>query len=156
PPPSLRAVVPTIPSHVEQVMMTALAKEPEQRFASVSAFANALEQASRPEVWFVPPPSPLVFPPSPLPASSLNSFSSGEGLPTLAPSVTEAPKTQVSAQPPYAEPPPANATTVASQSRVAPGPVLPEPATQAGRRFPRRTVTMGLLGLGSVVAAGAL
>ncbi len=32
---------------VEQVVMTALAKEPEQRFAQVRAFANALEQANQ-------------------------------------------------------------------------------------------------------------
>ncbi len=32
-----------------QVVMTALAKDPRQRFKSIQAFANALEQASRPE-----------------------------------------------------------------------------------------------------------
>ncbi len=34
-----------IPKDVEQVVMTALAKDPKQRFGSVKAFANALEQA---------------------------------------------------------------------------------------------------------------
>jgi serine/threonine protein kinase len=48
-PPPLHTKVPTIPSIVEQVVLTALAKEPDQRFGSVRAFAHALEQVSRPE-----------------------------------------------------------------------------------------------------------
>jgi serine/threonine protein kinase len=47
PPPPLRGKIPTISTEVEQVVMTALAKDPRQRFASVQAFANALEQASQ-------------------------------------------------------------------------------------------------------------
>jgi WD40 repeat protein len=46
PPPSLREKVPSISSDVEQVVMTALAKDPKLRFVSVQAFATALEQAS--------------------------------------------------------------------------------------------------------------
>jgi serine/threonine protein kinase len=44
-PPLLREKVPTIPAAVEQVVLTALAKDPHQRFASIKAFATALEQA---------------------------------------------------------------------------------------------------------------
>ena len=44
-PPSLHEKVPTIPSEMEQVVMKALSKDPQQRFASIEAFANALEQA---------------------------------------------------------------------------------------------------------------
>jgi serine/threonine protein kinase len=44
-PPSLRNMVPTLSPHVERVVLQALAKEPEQRFESVAAFANALEDA---------------------------------------------------------------------------------------------------------------
>jgi eukaryotic-like serine/threonine-protein kinase len=47
PPPPLRAKVPDLSPAVEQVVLTALAKDPRQRFASVQAFATALEQASR-------------------------------------------------------------------------------------------------------------
>jgi len=54
PPPSLRAKDPTISSHVEYVVMTALAKNPQERFAKVRAFATALEQASRMEVSLLP------------------------------------------------------------------------------------------------------
>jgi hypothetical protein len=47
PPPSLCEKVPTIPSDVEQVVMTALAKDPQQRFISVQAFAQALDIAAQ-------------------------------------------------------------------------------------------------------------
>jgi len=47
-PPSLRMRVPTLSPEVEQVVMKALAKDPEERFASVQDFAYALEQASLP------------------------------------------------------------------------------------------------------------
>ena len=46
-PPSLCEKVPGIPPEVEQVVITALAKDPKARFASVRDFANALEQASQ-------------------------------------------------------------------------------------------------------------
>ncbi len=45
PPPPLYNRVPGISPAIEQVVLTALAKEPQQRFASVQAFAIALEQA---------------------------------------------------------------------------------------------------------------
>ena len=44
-PAPLHEKVPDIPPAVEQVVMTALAKDPHQRFASVQMFATALEQA---------------------------------------------------------------------------------------------------------------
>ncbi|HEV2580039.1 MAG TPA: serine/threonine-protein kinase [Ktedonobacteraceae bacterium] len=46
PPPPLREKIPGIAPEVEYVVLTALAKEPEQRFATIRAFANALQQAS--------------------------------------------------------------------------------------------------------------
>nr|BBH90741.1 hypothetical protein KTC_54920 [Thermosporothrix sp. COM3] len=46
PPPSLREKVHAIPEVVEAVIMKALAKDPHQRYPSVLAFAEALEQAS--------------------------------------------------------------------------------------------------------------
>jgi len=49
PPPSIREKVPDIPWNVEEVVMVALAKDPHQRFASVQAFALALEQAFQEE-----------------------------------------------------------------------------------------------------------
>ena len=46
PPPLLQEKVPDLPLEVAQVVMTALAKDPKQRFSSVQSFATALEQAS--------------------------------------------------------------------------------------------------------------
>ncbi|MBV9231171.1 MAG: PQQ-binding-like beta-propeller repeat protein [Chloroflexi bacterium] len=45
-PPPLREKIPTISPELEQVVLKALNKDPEQRFASVQAFAAALQQAS--------------------------------------------------------------------------------------------------------------
>jgi serine/threonine protein kinase len=47
PPPSLCEKVPTISPGLEQVVLSALAKDPRQRFVNVRAFATALEQASQ-------------------------------------------------------------------------------------------------------------
>jgi serine/threonine protein kinase len=45
-PPSLLQQLPTLSPDIEQIVFTALAKKPENRFGSVHAFATALEQAS--------------------------------------------------------------------------------------------------------------
>jgi len=45
PPPSLLKLVPGLSPLVEEIVMTALAKKPNQRFVSIHAFAIALEQA---------------------------------------------------------------------------------------------------------------
>ena len=49
PPPPLREKVPAIPPAVEYVVVKALAKDPKERFASVRAFAAALEEACKAE-----------------------------------------------------------------------------------------------------------
>jgi len=45
PPPSLREKNPTISMEVEQVVLKALSKDPQQRFASIADFAKALASA---------------------------------------------------------------------------------------------------------------
>ncbi|GCE14453.1 serine/threonine-protein kinase [Tengunoibacter tsumagoiensis] len=75
--PPLSEKVENLPPIVEQVISTALAKDPQQRFGSIQAFANALEQASiamdgptqsnqsmaptyrKPDAYPVAPPPPL-------------------------------------------------------------------------------------------------
>lgn len=55
PPPPLREKVPSLSPAVEQVILTALNKDAQQRFPSVQAFANALAQASKEnQAWNVP------------------------------------------------------------------------------------------------------
>jgi eukaryotic-like serine/threonine-protein kinase len=49
-PAPLRSHVPEIPARVEEVVLRALAKDPQQRFASVADFADALWQASQPTI----------------------------------------------------------------------------------------------------------
>jgi serine/threonine protein kinase len=48
PPPPLREKISDILPPIEEVVMVALAKDPQQRFMSVQAFANAFEQACQP------------------------------------------------------------------------------------------------------------
>ena len=69
-PPPLRGKDPTIPLEVEQVVLTALAKDPKDRFVSVSAFATALEQACLPKQSF--PSAPPVVPSQPPISSRLH------------------------------------------------------------------------------------
>ena len=69
PPPSMRVLVPSIPQEVEEVLMTALSKNPDARFARIEAFANALEQASHsestiPNSHISPADAPTFMPPS--------------------------------------------------------------------------------------------
>ncbi len=71
-PPSIRAKNPTISPELDQVLQTALAKDPHLRFGSVMAFANAFGQAAQigktPTISSLPSPSqpspPLILPSS--------------------------------------------------------------------------------------------
>jgi outer membrane protein assembly factor BamB/serine/threonine protein kinase len=68
-PPPLREKVPTISPAVEQVVLRALAKQPQQRFPTVHEFATALEQASQ-EAETLPAPRPANWPIAPQPVAS--------------------------------------------------------------------------------------
>src|SRR5437588_3980176 len=78
-PPPLREKVATISPDVERVVMTALAKDPRQRFPHVEAFANALEEASRTEVpqFVTPAQKTSALPQSPQPTSSASPVRQG-------------------------------------------------------------------------------
>jgi len=67
PPPPLQEKIPTISPDIEHVVVRALAKDPHERFMSIHAFANALEQASQSEqATFVRPWSaPQIITPAP-------------------------------------------------------------------------------------------
>jgi serine/threonine protein kinase len=55
PPPPLREQLPDLSPGLEQVVLTALEKDPKQRFATIQAFANAFEQACQPDPSFLSP-----------------------------------------------------------------------------------------------------
>ncbi len=83
-PPPLHEKIPEISSAVEQVVLKALAKDPQQRFTSVQTFANALEQAVLGQPFDEPIPSTVstTFEPqwSP-PAQSIGTWEGGDVLP---------------------------------------------------------------------------
>lgn len=60
-PPPLRQFNPTIPANVEEVVSTAIAKAPEQRFSSAGAFARALRQAIGATPAPLTPPTPYAL-----------------------------------------------------------------------------------------------
>jgi len=61
-PPSLQEQLPDLSPEVEEVIMRALAKEPEQRFPSVQDFATALQHAAHPtgDVFITTPAVPVI------------------------------------------------------------------------------------------------
>ena len=52
--PLLRSKAPTLPHAVEQVLLTALAKDPESRFPNIQAFAEFLQQACQSSSYWTP------------------------------------------------------------------------------------------------------
>lgn len=70
PPPPLRSFAPNIGPGVEQVILDALQKNPQQRFSTVRAFALALEQAAL-QSRMLPSSSTALFPPSAPPSQTL-------------------------------------------------------------------------------------
>src|SRR5947209_1123557 len=84
-PPPLRGKIPTISPAVEQVVLKALAKDPNERFESVQEFAKALERASRPGQPGMG--TRQASPPSLPPSSPLPPKTSSPGTTTLTPQV---------------------------------------------------------------------
>ncbi len=68
PPPPLHEKVPTIPPAVEEVVMVALSKDPQKRFASIQAFARAFEQSCPP---LLPAPALELKSQSPQPSTTI-------------------------------------------------------------------------------------
>ncbi len=171
PPPPLYNRVPGISPAIEQVVLTALAKEPQQRFASVQAFATALEQAC---IGIQPgsPTSPELLSQSSQPTNIT------PPRPSLQPSMLNAPQLTQSSQPTYATTPGQSAQSTASpslsprqgdpQSTYVSAPSASEPpillatdrspdGDQPSRRgVSRRTVVVGLAGIVALGAGGAI
>ncbi|HEY7126465.1 MAG TPA: ABC transporter substrate-binding protein, partial [Ktedonobacterales bacterium] len=138
PPPPLRQKAPTISPLVEQVVMTALAKKPEERFGSVRAFANALEQAARAEPTLlsattqVMPPSTPGTPASQIPTPPPSAFAPTQARTPSTPGIPSGPNAPTPPVSPAMTPPLSGFTpTPASASgamRVS-GPLPPTPVS---------------------------
>ena len=147
--------MPTISPDVEQVVLTALAKDPRQRFASVQGFTAALEQASVGARMIVPVSTPMS---QLLQASAKTSLVIGVPHPAAADlSMTS------SVQPGAIAPPPGRMTQTPvtmtppgqSQRQVS----TPKAVSEAGlhhQGVSRRTVILGLGVTGLAVAGGGI
>ncbi len=152
PPPSMRERVPGISLALEQVLFTALSKDPQQRFGSMRAFATAFDQAAGSDQPIrVQPlhestliaPVPTIPPPPPPPAFVLPPYSTGPAYQgnsqtPSSPYYPTAPQTFPGQQQPYAplQPP------LAQQQPYAPP--QPPPVQQ---KHQRRGLSAGIMAL---------
>ncbi len=118
PPPPIHEKLPSVSPAVEEVVMTALAKDPHQRFGSVRSFANALEQASKVMSSF--PGMGLLSQPPAVPPPPANPTQNNQQ-PSVSPDRT------MSAQPAY------------SDSQPAVHPVYPDTAQPAQSNSPQQS-----------------
>jgi serine/threonine protein kinase len=158
PAPPLRQKIADLPEEVEQVVLTALDKEPKERFSSVVAFARALQQAGH-----LPPRVSLPSSSSSLPTVAKQ----GTPAPAVPPPAPATRAPTLAATQPAAEPVSAVAST--SQSLLTP---LPAPAETSkpsalgaaggspvgepgqGKRLSRRGLLVGLSLTGLALVAG--
>lgn len=153
PPPPLHEKVPSISPAVEQVVFTALAKDPQQRFASVQAFARALEQASQSG-------NSITFPVSgQLPTVASHDDVTLAATPPSANPLTPPPlytPSPMANQATAAPPTPSNPSQVTEPPvEVTPPPLRQEPAS-AGIYLSRRTLLIAAGGLAVAGGASAL
>ena len=147
PPPPIHLKNPEVPPEVEEVLLTTLSKEPQRRFATVQAFANALQQASN-----------IVYP---FASASTISFEEVSELPTVGTqpiSVGMAPPVLIHNTPSTFQTDTfddiyTNINSSNHQQRTN-DPVVS--STQSPRRLSRRAILYGLAGVavGSVVSNG--
>jgi eukaryotic-like serine/threonine-protein kinase len=94
PPPPLREKLPDLAPAVEEAVMIALAKDPKERFASVLAFATALEQTQQAHASIHFAPTQVMRPSTPLDptiaVTPVNSPGAAAYLPTILPPKLEA------------------------------------------------------------------
>ncbi|GHO83748.1 serine/threonine-protein kinase [Dictyobacter formicarum] len=132
PPPPLRQKVPTLPVEVEQVILRALAKDPNDRFGSIQLFATALQEASA-STW----------------QPSQQTVEQTRYAPPVA--MHQDPTEVANSNPPV----PMNPNVAANRlmppsATIPPSPAKPTP----GQKFSRRTIVIGLASVGVLAAAG--
>ncbi|MBV9231917.1 MAG: protein kinase, partial [Chloroflexi bacterium] len=156
PPPPLHEKVPTLPLTVEQVVLTALAKEHRQRFATIQAFATALEQALLPAGPSLPVSYPIT-PPASLPLISSLTESGTPQQPASAPARLITPQSlpiltpKISTTNPST--PPLNEHQISHEAAAERFTPSAHPVQPPQRSPSRRTVLLGLAGL---VGAGVI
>ncbi len=155
PPPPVRQKVPGVLPMVEQVVLTALAKDPKSRFASVRAFAAALEQAAAQKVG-QSPPTPAVFP-----MQSPGAAAPATITPSLETQYPSAAWSSTGTTPPFwaPTPHPENALPTIADAYQRPGPYSPyaPPAVPASPEGAQRGISRRALlaaGLGGLVLVG--
>src|SRR5229473_665853 len=161
PPPSLGEKIPTLSPAVEEVVMTALAKDPKSRYVNIKAFALALEQASQKAPLSSTALVDISLPPMPSqqPALPIETVapSNQEASPAAFPGTSALPSSA-----PLAPSPPTTeslSNTPSSSSMLTPkldSPFAPSPPSPPPRRglISRRTVVLGLMGVAITSAAG--
>src|SRR6266704_1938537 len=157
-PPPLRERFPYISPDVEQVVMIALAKDPQHRFANIKAFAIALEEASRSPHFFVPfASSPSVTWPvpsiTPMTMSATQQFDIAS--PQNVPLATITPPGQLSSQSSVVTPPHLS-SQLPSTIKPLPEASVPlvNPASSDRPPMPKRRVSRCAFIGGLAVAAG--
>jgi len=154
PPPPLHEKMPEISPAVEEVLLTALAKDPHQRFASVQAFADALERACQLERYPVTASS-FILPPPAQEALLSSPLAPEEPYPFVQP--VHAPGSLYASATTSDLPTPAQSLALASRPPSKVG--IPAPSqlpTRHKRKVSRRFVLTGLVGSAIVVAGGAV
>ena len=148
-PPSLIEKVPELPPEMQEVVSIALAKDPHKRFASVKAFAHALEQASGLEPHLLPVPN------FELPPLQSEVFHVTKPLPETIAQLAQ------SVQPVKIVQTPSEARFFSASEPAIPGrfalstPVITQPSRRPKRNFSRRTVVAGLFGFALVGSGSA-
>jgi eukaryotic-like serine/threonine-protein kinase len=127
----LRQRVGTISADVEQVVLTALAKDPQRRFRTVQAFANAFEQASKSETGSLQGAS-LMDSQSNIPTARA-SYSTDYADPHITPSMPQstaygAPSDRQNFDLEEPPPPPSYVPPSGSYNPQTPPPTVPEPS----------------------------
>jgi outer membrane protein assembly factor BamB/serine/threonine protein kinase len=152
PAPPLREKIPTISPAVELVVLRALAKDPQHRFATIWAFAQALEQAAQAAPTATLPAWPILQ----VPPEQAN-----QAVPT-----TTLPARALSGQPglnPLSPPQAVDFSSLKEQApaqnmqlRAAPGRVSKPVKPIRHRKGPSRSTAMLLLGLAFIIVAGSV
>jgi WD40 repeat protein len=149
PPPPLHLSLPMIPQEIEQVVMTALNKDPQRRFPTIRSFAQALEQVSQRQNSFSVGNNPSQLASTFLrpPSSSLHMSSQ-----PMTPSTGPYPATLSGG---YAVPPPSYSNTTIPPFTVTPPlPASPLPGQQQPRHLSRRTAVIGISSIVAVASSG--